>query len=171
MSDSPWKNSQGKFYTLGLFLELGVWDSGNDTAIYTTKDEDWELNGKTYISFKRRYLELADPTEYLVATELLGGWRHLQALYKSPACRKFLEECKEELEVKLRSMAIKNIASDAISESKSAVSSAKWLADKGWELKETKSVGRPKKKKEDELVIDPEVEEALERMGYEATKH
>lgn len=168
---SEWKNKSGKFYTLGLFLELGVWDSGDGTAIYTTKDEDHELNGKTYISFKRKYLELADPTEYLVATELLGGWKHLQALYKSPECRKFLSECREELEVKLRSKAIRNIAADALSESKSAISSAKWMADKGWEPQEKKPVGRPKKEKEEELVIDPEVEDAIARMGFVETKH
>ena len=61
----------GNFYTQGLFLELSYADLRN--AVYTLKDFDYEFKGKTYISIKRLYLEIGDPTEYEFAQACFEG--------------------------------------------------------------------------------------------------
>jgi hypothetical protein len=128
-------DSMGKFRTQSLFLELGY---GED-AVYTLKDQDHEHNGTVYPSLKRIYLELEDPTEYEFATLHLLGWRHWQRMCENKVIRKHIDEWREELEIKLRSQAIK----DAIQQAKQGhFQAAKWVADRGWA---TRGAGRPSK--------------------------
>lgn len=128
-------DSMGKFRTQSLFLELGY---GAD-ALFTLKDQDHEHEGKTYPSLKRLYLEFEDPTEYEFANTVLLGWRHWQRMCENKVIRKHIDEWREELEVKLRSQAIR----DAIQEAKKGhFQAAKWVADRGWS---TRGAGRPSK--------------------------
>lgn len=128
-------DSMGKMRTQSLFLELGY----NDEACFTLKEEDHVYEGKTYPSLKRLYLEAADPTEYKFATEHLLGWKHWQRMCENKAIRKYVDEWREELEVKLRCQAI----SDAINLAKAGqFQAAKWVADRGWA---TRGAGRPSK--------------------------
>lgn len=141
-----WRGENGKFITKGLFYEMSYMDPSS--AVFTVKDEDYTYKGKTYKSFKKMFLEKEDPTYYRVATEMLGGWKHWKAIEKTkyPMMQELLEDCKEELEVKLRSQGVRAVAKDAVDcESKSRVQSAKWLSDKGWSPAETKKRGRPSK--------------------------
>lgn len=128
-------DSMGKMRTQSLFLELGY----NDEACFTLKEEDHFYEGKTYPSLKRLYLEAADPTEYKFATEHLLGWKHWQRMCENKAIRKYVDEWREELEVKLRCQAI----GDAINLAKAGqFQAAKWVADRGWA---TRAAGRPSK--------------------------
>lgn len=128
-------DSMGKFRTQSLFLELGY---GAD-ALFTLKDQDHEHEGKIYPSLKRLYLEFEDPTEYEFANTILLGWRHWQRMCENKIIRKHIDEWREELEVKLRSQAIR----DAIQEAKKGhFQAAKWVADRGWS---TRGAGRPSK--------------------------
>ena len=125
----------GKFRTQSLFLELGY---GAD-ALFTLKDQDHEHDGTTYLSMKRLYLEFEDPTEYEFANTVLLGWKHWQRMCENKVIRKHIDEWREELEVKLRSQAIR----DAIQEAKKGhFQAAKWVADRGWS---TRGAGRPSK--------------------------
>lgn len=128
-------DSMGKFRTQSLFLELGY---GTD-ALFTLKDQDHEHEGTVYKSLKRLYLEFEDPTEYEFANTVLLGWRHWQRMCENKVIRKHIDEWREELEVKLRSQAIR----DAIQEAKKGhFQAAKWVADRGWS---TRGAGRPSK--------------------------
>lgn len=128
-------DSMGKFRTQSLFLELGY---GAD-ALFTLKDQDHEHDGTTYLSMKRLYLEFEDPTEYEFANSVLLGWKHWQRMCENKVIRKHIDEWREELEVKLRSQAIR----DAIQEAKKGhFQAAKWVADRGWS---TRGAGRPSK--------------------------
>lgn len=128
-------DSMGKFRTQSLFLELGY---GAD-ALFTLKDQDHEHEGTVYKSLKRLYLEFEDPTEYEFANTVLLGWRHWQRMCENKVIRKHIDEWREELEVKLRSQAIR----DAIQEAKKGhFQAAKWVADRGWS---TRGAGRPSK--------------------------
>lgn len=128
-------DGMGRFRTQSLFLELGY----SDEALFTLKDQDHQWNGKDYPSLKRLYLEMADPTEYAFATEYLLGWRHWQRLCENKVLGRQIEEWRDELEVKLRSKAIR----DAIDAAKTGnFQAAKWVADRGWD---TKGRGRPSK--------------------------
>lgn len=135
---SKFKDQNGNFYTQSLFLEL-AYDNPKH-AIYTLKDDDHEFKGKVYKSIKRLYVATGDPTEYKFATECLGGWNHWKRLLnKTSLLHPYIEEWREELEVKMRSKGVARMVSNA-AESPTA---AKWLAEKGWTDKRT--AGRPSK--------------------------
>ncbi len=144
---TEYKNSSGKYLTKALFFELSL--TPHTYAIFTTKNEDHEYKGVTYRSFKKWYLEIADPTEYKTAAAMVGGWDHWLDLDKCVALKPLMKQCRDELEVRLRSDAVDIVLKDSKSEdSKSAVASAKWLSDKGYapdKSKATRSPGRPKK--------------------------
>ena len=127
--------SDGRPITQSLFLELGY----NDEAIYTLKDFNHTYKGKEYLSIKAAYLEMSDPTEYDFATKYFLNWKHWQRICANKAIRIHIDEWREELEMKLRSRAVKLTIAQAEGGSYQA---AKWLADKGWTKREA---GRPSK--------------------------
>lgn len=135
MKREQFLNSEGRPLTQSLFLEVGY----TDEAIYTLKEVDHEYNGKTYPSLKRLYLEAADPTEYVFATTHLMGWKHWQRICENKLLRKHIDEWREELEVKLRSEAVRQAIAHAAS---GTFQAAKWVADRGWA---TRGAGRPSK--------------------------
>lgn len=128
-------DSSGKPLTQGLFLEIGY----NDSSIYTLKDDDHEYNGRTLRSIKKLYLELEDVTEYEFANKYFLGWSHWQRICNNKVIRKYIDEWRAELELKLRARAAKLMAQQAEGGSYQAV---KWLADRGWDIKKS---GRPTK--------------------------
>lgn len=130
-------DSMGKPLTQGLFLEINY----GENAIYTLKEQDHEHNGKQYPSLKRLYLECADPTEYDFATTYLLSWKHWLRLCENKALRVHIDEWRDELEIKLRSSAIKYILSTSQGPLAN-VQAAKWVADRGWS---TRGAGRPTK--------------------------
>lgn len=125
--------------TQSLFLEVGY----SEEAIYTFKEVDHFYNGKTYPSLKRLFLEESDPTEYTFATKYLLGWKHWQRMNENKLLRKHFDEWREELEVKLRSEAVRQAIAHAAS---GTFQAAKWVADRGWA---TRGAGRPSKADQD----------------------
>lgn len=128
-------DSSGKPLTQGLFLEIGYGDS----AIYTLKDDDHEYNGKTLPSIKKLYLEMEDTTEYEFANKFFLGWSHWQRICNNKVLRKYIDEWRTELDLKLRARAVKLMIEQADDGGYQAV---KWLADRGWDIKKA---GRPTK--------------------------
>lgn len=120
---------------VSLFLEVNY----SPSAIFTLKEDDYEYDGKVLISLKKRYLEMADPTEYDFANKWLLGWKHWNKVCKNPVLIKHIEEWREELEIKIRSDAVKHMLVAAKSGNYQA---AKWFADKGWT---GRPAGRPSK--------------------------
>lgn len=147
-------DAMGRPITQSLFLEIGYMDS----AVYTLKDQDHEYNGKTYLSLKRLYLTIADPTEYEFATTYLLGWKHWLRLCENKAVRSHIDEWRIELEVKLRSQGVKAAMSSAMAGNYAA---AKWMADRGWD---TRGKGRPSK---DEIEHEKKVQAGMANE-YEA---
>lgn len=132
-------DDSGRPLTQSLFLEIGY----TDFAVFTLKEQDYEYNGKTYLSLKRIYLEMEDPTEYEFASTVLLGWKHWQRLCENKQIRKYIDEWREELEYKLRSKAVKYMLTSANGGNYQA---AKWFADRGWD---TRGAGRPTKAEKD----------------------
>lgn len=128
-------DSGGRPITQSLFLEIGY----TKDAVYTLKDEDYTYNDKVYYSLKKLYMECADPTEYEFATANLLGWKHWMRMCENKLLRKHIDDWREELEVKLRSRAVKQAIEHAAS---GTFQAAKWLADRGWS---TRGAGRPSK--------------------------
>lgn len=98
------KDSKGRWRTQSLFLETSYQSTSEAAPLYTMRPHDHEAQNLP--SFRRLYLEIADPTEYRQATQLLGGWSHWQALLGSKWFKDYIEEIRDELDVKLKSEAI-----------------------------------------------------------------
>lgn len=131
------KDSQGRPLTQSLFLEVGY---EVDKAVYTLKDDDHFYEGHTYPSLKKLYLAMEDVVEYDFANEHLLGWQHWQRLNRNKALSKHFQEWREELELAIRSQAIRGIIDMTASDN--SFQASKWLADRGWDKK---AAGRPSK--------------------------
>lgn len=134
-------DTMGRPLTQSLFLEIGY----SDYAVYTLKEQDYTYKGVEYPSLKRLYLVEEDPTEWSFADKYLLGWQHWKRLCENKVIAKHVEEWREELELKLRSQAIRDMQALCASESGN-YSAAKFLADRGWEKR---SAGRPSKAEKD----------------------
>ena len=131
-------DSTGRPLTQSLFLEIAY----SDYAVFTLKEQDYEYKGKVYPSLKALYLKEEDPTEYSFATKYLLGWQHWKRLCENKAIAKHIEEWREELELKIRSQAVRDMVNMCASENGN-YSAAKFLADRGWDKR---AAGRPSKK-------------------------
>lgn len=158
----------GKHFTLGLFRELAVNSGDGDKAIFTTQPFDiYDLNNNYFFSFKRLYLEYLDPTEYKQALGIVGTWRHWKLLKRTNKLKDLFEECEEELDIKMKSLAIESLKKVAVVGDAKGVAAAKYLANLEYK---GSTRGRPSKaekegnlKKELEDTID--FKKDLERMG------
>lgn len=130
-------DTMGRPLTQSLFLEPSY-----DTryAVFTFNDNDKIYNGATYISLKRLFMECEDPTEYQFAKKHLLGWNHWKRLNENKMLRVYFDEWREELEIMLRSDAIKAII-DMGAEG-SNYQAMKFMADRGWDKR---AAGRPSK--------------------------
>lgn len=137
MDKTKLKDTQGRPLTQGLFLELGY---NTKYAIYTLNDEDREYKGQTYISLKKRYLDLEDVTEYVFANTWLINWDHWQRLQSNKSIFPFIEKWRYELELSIRSSAIQSIITESGGDK--GFQAAKWLASRGWDKR---GPGRPSK--------------------------
>lgn len=135
ISKNSMLDSAGRPLTQSLFLELGY----SDLSVYTLKDQDYNYKGKELPSLKRIFLEHEDPTEYDFAVTHLLGWKHWQRLCDNKAIIKHISQWREELELKVRSQAVRDIMDMSADGSYQA---SKYLADKGWDKA---AVGRPNK--------------------------
>lgn len=118
-----------------LFLETTY----SDSAIYTLKDVDHEYKGKLYPSIKRFYLEMEDPVEYEFANKYFLGIAHWNRIYANKLLKNHIDQWRYELELKLRSRAVKAFQKQA---NKGSIQAIKWLAEKGWDMR---PAGRPSK--------------------------
>lgn len=147
-------DDRGRYKTLSLFLEIAY----DKDAIFTLKDYDHEYNGKMYYSLKKLFLEESDPTEYQFATKYLAGWEHWQRICNNKVLSQHVEKWRVELELKLRSEGVAWIIKSA--RKKQNWLAAKFLAEKGWELR---SAGRPSKEEiEKNLAIESKIHSEFE---------
>lgn len=151
------KDVIGNFRTLSLFFEYNQTDMA---PIFTLKDYDHE----GCASLKQIYLSFNDPTEWEFVEAVFGNWRHWEKLCNNKMLSPYIDQWRKELEIKLRSQAIRNM----ISQSKNKDSAAKWLAEGSWKGKR----GRPSKEeveRERKIAagIDNELNEHWERVKEE----
>lgn len=148
-------DSMGRPLTQSLFLEIGY----SDFAVYTLKEFDYEYKGKKYPSLKRLFLQEEDPTEYSFAEKHLLGWQHWKRLCENKSIASHVEEWREELELKVRSQAVRDMMNLCASE-QGNFSAAKFLADRGWEKR---AAGRPSKaEKERHLRVEEKINDEFQ---------
>lgn len=161
---SNFKDDMGKWRTQALFYE---YYTDQTYAVFTIADKHRVVDGKTYYSLKQLYLEIADPTEYSFAMQVLGSWAHWLRM-KKYYLREHVKIWADELDMKLRS---EGILQNIKAAKNGNYNAAKWLADRGWEQQR----GRPSKaEKEGKLKQDAalinDVEKDMERIGLVAIK-
>ncbi len=170
------RDSVGRFKTQSLFIEsLDDYQAERGTVpIYslTGKPSKRLIVSKfdhiksDYIGLKDVYMTLEDPTEYAFAMAAFGSWQHFQLLSGISWFKEPLTEWRLELEIRLRSKAIKAMLATATSESRGSTAAAKWIADRGWDVKR----GRPSKEeveREKKIAagITDEIHEDANRLG------
>lgn len=157
-------DTMGRPLTQSLFLECGY---NVQYAVFTFNDEDKTYDGRIYPSLKKLYLECEDPTEYQFAKKHLLGWSHWKRLNENKMLREHFDEWREELEVALRSDAIKAIVDMTVDGTN--YQAAKFMADRGWDKR---GAGRPSKaEKEREARINDKIgynyeADVIELKGY-----
>ena len=132
---SPYTDSVGRFRTLSLFVETFPKQLTNMEPLYSLKGTPG------YPQLQEIYMSLNDPTEYAFAMECFGSWAHFQHLASLKWFQVYLHAWREELEVSMRSKAIQSLMDVAQNEGNKGITAAKWIADRGWEVKR----GRPSK--------------------------
>lgn len=105
--------------------------------------------------WKQEYLALEDPTGYAFAQAWVdGGWE----IWKMLTARPEIKEWQAELEVRLQSKGMRDMAA------RGTLEAARWLAERGWLPKEDKRTKEAKKraeKAEEEFAAD------ADRLGLE----
>lgn len=157
--------SEGRTITAGLFYETKAAASEVE-AIYTLKEDDLERDGKVYPSLKRIYLSYDDPTEYQFAIDIFGTWKYWQMIQSSPAVKRYVQEWREELEVKTKSEALRETIKASKGTSSQAFAAAKFIATEGWKSKR----GRPSKEevertKRVESRLSKDLSDDADRLG------
>lgn len=136
---SEFRTSNRKRLLRGIFYETTT--SDKSTVLYTLKDED-HLG---FPSLSRLYLETEDPTEYEFARLYLESWDHWQELCECSWFKDYVSRWRKELEVKIRSKALRAIKSEATNNGKNSFAANKLLLEGGWLPKDTPKRGRPTK--------------------------
>lgn len=151
------RDYKGAYMTAALFLETRT----NDTypPLYTFEPEDMDHPEYGLLkSASKIYLESNDPTEYAVAMTLVKSWDHWLRLVNSKKVGPFIKQLRDELEVKLRSEAIREMAKIS-TEGVKGISAARWLAEGSWKGKR----GRPKKAEvERQMKIDAKIQSEVD---------
>ena len=127
--NSPFKDSRGRFITEGLFVDL---KKPNNEPMYTLREQDYNTDGKMYPSLKRLYLEEEDLTELEFARKYLFSYRHWKVMCNNKVLARHIEDWREELEVQLRSKALKGLINTAIYEGSKGTTAAKFIVERGW---------------------------------------
>ena len=144
-------DSSGKRVILQLFKEFARPDV-KFKPVYTLRE------------WKDVFMEARDPSEYEPAMLLLGDWEHWQDVRAHALIKPHVDKWQQELEVKLRSEAIKQMKSHA--KQPGGTAAAKWLADKGYAAETAKKgVGRPKKEEEIPTVPLGRIAGDMARLG------
>jgi hypothetical protein len=158
--NNPFKDSRNRELTKGLFQEYAY--LSNATPVYTLKEDDYTLNGVTYPSLKRLYLEEEDLSEYVFAKKYLNSYRQWKKLQNVTEIAPHIEEWREELEIKIRSKALKAMIDTALFEGSKGTAAAKYILDKGW----AKSSAKKDSEQKDKVIEKsmPNLEVFLQRV-------
>lgn len=163
------RTPQGKLRTKSLFWELSYFEP--DNVIFTLREDDIVRDGKTYVSLRKLYLSycVTDPTEYTFAWSVFGSWDTWQQLSRSNYLKKEIEAWRKEVEVKIKSEAIRSIAEEMRTGGRSSFGAAKLLLERGWLDDRSASKAKQKLAEKEEEEMNKEalslLSEDAERLG------
>ncbi len=156
----PYKTSINTWFTKQLFWD--VWISLPSTErifekpIFTLYDDKPE-----YISARKTFVEMRDPTGYKWAMTYLGDYAHWQKLMTCVWFKEAYETWILEMNAMLQAESLKTLENLAKSETESiALTASKLLLERPWEKR--KGAGRPSKAE-----VDANIKEAAKKRTAE----
>ena len=163
------RDSNNAPLTQSLFVET---NGTQKDPIMTLGDNDLKMNGNTLYSLKKIYMEEADPEEYKVAMRIFGSWAHWRRLLDNKKIMKYIVQYREELDVSIRSGAVRSLIASAMLDSPKGISAAKYIAEKGWKKRKAGAPSREEVKSElkAQVEIDAELEEDMKRLNIRIVK-
>jgi len=154
-----------------LLLEFSR-DEEKDRVLYTIKDHDVTLSsGRVVPSLKRLYIEESDITEYSFATKYFLDLDHWERLTDMYWFKNIVREWRRELELSIRSKALKALVSLAenttISDSNPTKASInKYLVEGGWRAsREDKRKGSKTRITKEEVMDSTSSKESSSRIS------
>jgi 5-methylcytosine-specific restriction endonuclease McrA len=162
------KDAGKRFRTRSLFVEMWKLNPNQDyPPLFTLKNDD-DTDG--YISLKRIYLDIADPTEYRFSVAVFRDPRHWGHLCRLDWFIPYRTKWRSELRAKLRSTAISNLIK--LSEENAAaiktVATEDFVYQSYLELEDgpmKRRVGRPNKERLSTLPTEETLEDDAARIG------
>ena len=123
------KDSMGRWRINSLFWELRT----NETdypPIFTIKESTY--NG--YPSLKEIYFSYDHVPfhEYEFAMDVFGSWEHWKAITNSSSCKDMMTNWRDELTIRNKARAVKQIIAIAREDSATGLSAARYLSDEGF---------------------------------------
>ncbi len=134
------RNANGVHLTKALFYEKTT-DKRN--VFYSLKDKDITIDGHTYPSLYRLYMEMEDITEFEFAEKYFENWEHWMLLCSLSWFSFRAIRFRHDLELKLKSQALSHIISVSRSSTRDAYGASKYILEKGYEKNKANTVGRP----------------------------
>jgi len=139
-SKPPFKDNQGRYRTKSLFHEFSSPDiRAKYPPVYTTHNEDRTVEGRKLKSAKKIFMKHSDPTNYQAVLALFGEWEAWLQIEKCPEIKSLFNSWLNELDIKMQSEALASLKDMAVDDK----IAAKYIAEKGWEQKQTRKAGRP----------------------------
>lgn len=158
--------SNNKLRTQTLFWEHKYSDPDGN-VVFTTSNDDLTKGSKTYISLKKIFLEVGDPTEYEFALKVFGEWDIWDRIKKSRLVAGELKKWHIELRIKQRSeqlLKISEIALDNKASASARYQASKFLYEEANITTEPSKRGRPSKEEvEGELKAQARISEQVRR--------
>lgn len=177
------KSTNNRRVLRSLFLEAigqDILDLEITKPIFTLKDynvikDDGNGNLITYWSLKNVYFSYdhIPGFEYEFAKDVFNDWDHWVKLTESSSiAQDAITAWREELTVRLQAKAFSSLFKTAMFEGSKGTPAARFLADRGWEVKR----GRPSKDevaKERKIAagVDKMVQEDMDRLGLKLVKN
>lgn len=140
------KDTSNRPRTQSLFIE---YENENYRAVFTLQPFNVIKDGTEYLSLYRKYMEIADPTEYRFAIKCFGSYQHWQLLQSRPWFQPYVNAWREELDASIKSQAAVEMfeIANTTSSDQTRVQALKWLSDRGYlgSIPKPKRRGRPSK--------------------------
>jgi hypothetical protein len=158
---SAYTDSLGRFHTKALFVE-----TISKELLAKGIKPIYSLNGDpAYIDIHEMFINSNDPTGYTFAIAAFDSWEHLKHLKSLEWFKRHYNRWEEELEIKMRSGAIRSLVHVAENDGSRGITAAKYIADKGWEKKR----GRPsnsevERERKIQATIKSELEDDFNRL-------
>ena len=133
-----------RYPTKVLFYELNGFDAS--AAVYTLMDDDIEVDGHKLLSLRKAYIESRDPQEGIFASRYFYSYAHWMAVSELLNLREEVSEWRRELEMILKSEALKIIVREAEEDGKNSYEANKFLlTSKFWDKEDKTPKGEAKR--------------------------